>query len=63
MLQLTSDMVEARLSDKFIGVDTVTFTTEYAVPAVGATLLDSLSYETYNAVAAKDDEEKKKEGH
>lgn len=56
-------MVEARLSDKFIGVDTVTFTTEYAVPAVGATLLDSLSYETYNAVAAKDDEEKKKEGH
>lgn len=58
LLQLTSDMVEARLSDKFMGVDTVTFTTEYAVPAVGATLLDSLSYKTYNAVAAEVDEEK-----
>lgn len=59
LLQLTVDMVEAKLNDKFKGVDTVTFTTDYALPAVGATLLDSLSYKTYNAVDAKDGEDKK----
>lgn len=53
LLQLRADMVEARLNEHFRGVDTVTFTTEYAVPGAGATLLDSLRYKTYNAVASK----------
>lgn len=53
LLTLVEDMDEATLNDQFKDVDTVTFTTEYnGVPVVGnlvgATLIDSLSYKTYN---------------
>lgn len=60
LLQLTVDMVEATLNDDFKGVDTVTFTTDYSIPGAGATLLDSLSYKTYNAMAAQGDKAGKK---
>ncbi|KAE9968119.1 hypothetical protein EG328_004650 [Venturia inaequalis] len=47
---LTAPMVKAKLSNAFKGIDSATFSTEYDVTnAVGATLLDSLRYTTYNA--------------
>lgn len=47
---LTADVVKAELSDTFKGIDSATFSTEYDISdAVGATLLDNLSYTTYNA--------------
>lgn len=58
---IVSDLMLASLGSKFIGVDEVKFSTLYTdsdalsgvVGAAGATILDSLSYKTYNADAPK----------
>lgn len=48
--QALAPMIKAELSEKIKGLDTVTFSSEYeSGQDIGATLLDNLSYTTYNA--------------
>lgn len=61
LLAVTAPLAEAALGEEFKGIDTAKFASDYSVPDVSATLVDSFYYTTYNAESGASEKGKERQ--